>query len=297
MRTIPEVNTLISCLCSIRGDVLPPRQVPVDGLDAELFLIEANRQRVKTKVRRLQEYKRLKEIETAFAKERQKQGKAKLPDPKKSGQAREKAAETVGLKPRTAEKGLAVLNRAEATLSKPDGFGRVPSNIEIFVARNLLEAVCIVQFDRCSFFVRGNICPTKQSETVRRHRHRDLNRACVKHWRSSTSAWNEPHARMIRSDKTNVVLFSEDAEIHPREHRQVFLDYRRQRTAAERKPFVLELRALRCSRGLFSVRESFAPSEAAPAFRGAGPAFGRRWCDFIPQLDCPSSRRCRERRR
>jgi hypothetical protein len=65
-------------------------------------------------VQRLQEYKRLKEIETTLAKARQKQGRAKLPHPESKGKAREKAAETVGLKPRTAEKGLAVLNRAEA---------------------------------------------------------------------------------------------------------------------------------------------------------------------------------------
>jgi hypothetical protein len=98
------------------------RQVQACRLDAERFLIEANRQRVKTKVQRLQEYKRLKEIETVLAKERQKatqvkSGKApvraNLPGPQE-GRAREKAAETVGLKPRTAEKGLAVLNRAEA---------------------------------------------------------------------------------------------------------------------------------------------------------------------------------------
>jgi hypothetical protein len=81
-------------------------------------LIEANRQRVKSKVQRLQEYKRLKEIESALAKEREREGgrmkgKANLPDASK-GQSRDKAAETAELKPRTAEKGLAVLNRAEA---------------------------------------------------------------------------------------------------------------------------------------------------------------------------------------
>jgi hypothetical protein len=93
---------------------VPAREAHVDGLDAERFLIEANRQRVKTKVQRLQEYKRLKEIESALAKEReharktQRTTKANLPESSK-GQARDKAAETVGLKPRTAEKGLAIL--------------------------------------------------------------------------------------------------------------------------------------------------------------------------------------------
>jgi hypothetical protein len=88
--------------------------------------IKSNRQREKTKVQRLREYKRLKEIETALAVERkkatqiQKNGKtfknedtANLPERKK-GESRQRAADAVGLKSRTAEKGLAVLNRAEA---------------------------------------------------------------------------------------------------------------------------------------------------------------------------------------
>jgi hypothetical protein len=65
----------------------------------------------------------LKEIETELAAERQKETRtrpgevvgskatANLPE---RGEAREKAARAVGLKPRTAEKGLAILNRANA---------------------------------------------------------------------------------------------------------------------------------------------------------------------------------------
>lgn len=88
----------------------------------ELEKVEIVCVRALAKVQRLQEYKRLKEIETVLAKERQKatqvkSGKtpvrASLPTPQE-GRAREKAADTVGLKPRTTEKGLAVLNRAEA---------------------------------------------------------------------------------------------------------------------------------------------------------------------------------------
>jgi hypothetical protein len=100
----------------------PVREVHVDGLvEAERFLIESNRQRVKTKAQRLREFKRLKEIEDVLAKERKREGaraagsgkdRANLPTP--SGRAIEKAAAIVGLKPRTAEKGLAVLNKAEA---------------------------------------------------------------------------------------------------------------------------------------------------------------------------------------
>lgn len=88
----------------------------------ELEKVEIVCVRALAKAQRLQEYKRLKEIETVLAKDRkiaaQKNKRAasvraNLPE-QSEGRAREKAAETVGLKPRTAEKGLAVLNRAEA---------------------------------------------------------------------------------------------------------------------------------------------------------------------------------------
>ncbi len=90
------------------------------GIEAERFLIESNRQREKTKVQRLREYKRLKEIETILAAERKKatlkKGSKKPDTPKlaERGEARKRAAEAVGLKPRTAEKGLTVLEKAES---------------------------------------------------------------------------------------------------------------------------------------------------------------------------------------
>lgn len=99
-----------------------------EGLGAERFLIESNRQREKTKVQRLREYKRLKEIEAKLAAERQKESRAKpgeradrrevsvrpkLDAPRSKGRADTRAAVTVGLKRSTAEKGLEVLNRAE----------------------------------------------------------------------------------------------------------------------------------------------------------------------------------------
>jgi hypothetical protein len=104
---------------------VPVRELRISGLDAERFLIESNRQREKTKTQRLREYKRLKEIETALAAERKKASQAKPGEkvgtrkvpanlPERKGEARESAARTAGLKPRTAEKGLAVLNRADA---------------------------------------------------------------------------------------------------------------------------------------------------------------------------------------
>lgn len=98
-----------------------PKRLRWTILEAERFLIESNRQRVKTKAQRLREFKRLKEIEEVLAKERKREGaraagsgkdSAKLRTP--SGRAVEKAASTAGLKPRTAEKGLAVLNKADA---------------------------------------------------------------------------------------------------------------------------------------------------------------------------------------
>jgi hypothetical protein len=89
-------------------------------LEAERFLIESNRQRAKAKVQRLREYKKPKEIEAKLAAERQKEqlrrGK-ESPVPKnfsERGESGTRAAKMVGLSRPTAEKGLAVLNRAEA---------------------------------------------------------------------------------------------------------------------------------------------------------------------------------------
>ena len=135
---------------------VPAREAHVDGLDAERFLIEANRQRVKTKVQRLQEYKRLKEIETALAKERQREhantapGKKSLAAslPQVNGEAREKAAETVGLKPRTAEKGLAVLNRAEAGDPKAKAALESIGREEMSVDRAYREVTGIIEANR-----------------------------------------------------------------------------------------------------------------------------------------------------
>jgi hypothetical protein len=84
-------------------------------------LIESNRQREKTKVQRLREYKRLKEIEAKLAAERKKATqiqngnslvRANLPQPDEGGRSRDKAAATADLKPRIAEKRLAVLDPA-----------------------------------------------------------------------------------------------------------------------------------------------------------------------------------------
>lgn len=97
-----------------RLEEVPVRAVHVDGLEAERFLIEANRQRIKTKEHLTREYSALKRIESELAKERQKMGKANLPDPKTAGQARDKAAEAVGLKPKTADKIEKIVKKADA---------------------------------------------------------------------------------------------------------------------------------------------------------------------------------------
>jgi hypothetical protein len=125
------------------------REVHVDGLEAERFLIESNRQRVKTKAQRLREYKRLKEIETSLAKERQREhaktapGKkslrANLPHLESAGKARDKAAAIAGLKPRTAEKGLAVLNKADADDLKAQALLESIDRDEVSVDRAYLE--------------------------------------------------------------------------------------------------------------------------------------------------------------
>lgn len=93
---------------------VPVRIVHFDGLEAERLLIEANRQRIKTKEQIAREYSRLKRIESALAKERQKMGKANLPDPQTAGQARDKAAEAVGLKAKTAEKLEKLVQKSDA---------------------------------------------------------------------------------------------------------------------------------------------------------------------------------------
>ena len=80
----------------------------------EKFLIEANRQRVKTPEQLGREFTELKRIEAGLAKQRQRQGKAKMPDPMQAGQARDKAAAAVGLSGRTADKLAAVVLAADA---------------------------------------------------------------------------------------------------------------------------------------------------------------------------------------
>jgi hypothetical protein len=76
---------------------------------------------------RLREYKRLKEIEQEPAKVREKAGKKISRNPSanlREGRSDERAAKSVGLKPRTAEKGLAIVNKAES------GDERAKQNLE-----------------------------------------------------------------------------------------------------------------------------------------------------------------------
>jgi ParB-like chromosome segregation protein Spo0J len=89
---------------------------------AEQLVIESNRQRVKTPEQKAREFRELKRIEAALAKERQlaaqnnkaaRAVKASLPEQAK-GQARDKAAEALGMGGRTAEKLLALVQKADA---------------------------------------------------------------------------------------------------------------------------------------------------------------------------------------
>lgn len=90
------------------------------GLLSELFLIESNRSRNKTKEQRAREFTELKRIETELAKQRQAtstggsdpQLKPNLAEAVK-GQARDKAAEAVGLKRSTAEKLEKIVHKAD----------------------------------------------------------------------------------------------------------------------------------------------------------------------------------------
>lgn len=103
------------------------------GLLLERIVIESNRQRIKTDEQIGREYIELKRIEAVLAKKRmaeggKKKGKANLPDP---GTSRDKAANAVGIKPRTAEK---LKELIEAVDSKDDAK-------QAKKARDLLDAV------------------------------------------------------------------------------------------------------------------------------------------------------------
>jgi ParB-like chromosome segregation protein Spo0J len=93
---------------------------------AEQLVIESNRQRVKTPEQKAREFRELKRIEAALAKERQlaaqnnkaaRAVQANLPEQTK-GQARDKAAEAVGMRGRTAEKLSAIVEKADGGNSK-----------------------------------------------------------------------------------------------------------------------------------------------------------------------------------
>jgi ParB-like chromosome segregation protein Spo0J len=86
----------------------------------EKYLIEANRQRKKTPEQRGREFTELKRIEAALAKERQKTlnnagGKITTSE---TGKARDKAAKTVGVGARTAEKIEKIVQKADSGDSK-----------------------------------------------------------------------------------------------------------------------------------------------------------------------------------
>lgn len=87
-------------------------------LGAELFLIESNRQRVKTGEQKAREFKELKRIEAALAKQRMESGKKADPAPNSTqgtkGKAAAKAAEAVGLGRTTAEKLEKLVDAADA---------------------------------------------------------------------------------------------------------------------------------------------------------------------------------------
>lgn len=96
---------------------IPCQFVHLSPIEAQRLIIESNRQRVKKLSQKAREFKELKRIETALAKQRMLAGKkldpkANLPEGSK-GQARDKAAATVGLGARTAEKLEKVVDAAD----------------------------------------------------------------------------------------------------------------------------------------------------------------------------------------
>lgn len=105
---------------------IPIRRTDAVGLEAEQLVLEENRQRVKTAEQKGREFKELKRIETELAKERQKlskerkrieaesdieEGQENFPYP--TGQARDKAAEVIGMSGRTAEKLEAIIDASD----------------------------------------------------------------------------------------------------------------------------------------------------------------------------------------
>src|SRR6266566_999352 len=107
---------------------IPARQADVDPNDpiaVEQFLIEANRQRVKSWEQRGREFKELWRIEIAFAKQRQRlslkkrigntKGKEIFPDPQR-GQARDIAADksSLNLSGRAAADFVKIIDAADA---------------------------------------------------------------------------------------------------------------------------------------------------------------------------------------
>lgn len=100
------------------GRNVPIRTVEDAGtLWQESFLLESNRQRIKTPEQKAREFTEFKRIEAALAKERMLAGKpadprANLPQGSR-GKARDKAAAKVGLKSRTAEKLEKVVQAAD----------------------------------------------------------------------------------------------------------------------------------------------------------------------------------------
>ena len=101
---------------------LPTREVSLTPLEAERFLIECNRQRVKSKGQKIKEYQKLKEIEEELSKQRQREHGGTAPGKPRSlaaesngsdeGESRVRAAKQVGLGVESAEKGLKILKEA-----------------------------------------------------------------------------------------------------------------------------------------------------------------------------------------
>jgi hypothetical protein len=94
---------------------IPCRFVNLPPLDAEKLIIESNRQRLKTPEQKTREFKELKRIESALAKERQRKGgKKKVPaHGPEAGESAAKAAAAVGMGANTAKKMEAVVDAAD----------------------------------------------------------------------------------------------------------------------------------------------------------------------------------------
>jgi ParB-like chromosome segregation protein Spo0J len=127
-------NRYLACqelgLSPLRRDVVLP-----DGVDAYAYVVAKNLSRRQlTKRQRAFAAARYLAYEQQLAKERQRRGKEKLPDPEEAGQARDHAGRRFGVSGKTVDKARTVVDRAIPELLAMTERGEVPLSTAVLVA-------------------------------------------------------------------------------------------------------------------------------------------------------------------